>query len=402
MLRGQLRYEWLVWRFENSIKQALRVSGDFRWGSPLFSPEKGFPQEADGTKWISVGIRSKRLKNEIRCDRIVSSEGKGKKRPDKVVTGLTESEFQEFIITMGYRYHEKTKTAFNTFEGFHNIILFGEQEGRYTLRLSCGASGGDTAAVWEELKGFQSEHKESVARVNFKHRQITVEMKMTIASDIDKEELKALVHFMTVLCKSEKLVPLCRVCGRQRKTGVYVVGREMMPICDACVSRKRRLYEKRRDLFEKKQQNMAAGLLGAVFGAALGALLNVLLYQIFPIRSVWSILIAVLTFAGFVVTGRRATKKSGVICTVIAMVFYALSEYAAMVWETAVFIEREGGGIAVSEAVGIINSGLADHTYLLALLTELAIGFVLIVLTGVGYFLKRKYTRPMKISKNLL
>ena len=115
------------------------------------------------------------------------------------------------------------------------------------------------AGILEELRQFQSEHKKSVLRVGFKRRQITVEMKMTIDSDIDKEELKALVHLMTVLCKSDKLVPLCGVCGRQRKTGVYIVGREMVPICDACVSRKRRLYEKRRDLFEKKRQNMAAG-----------------------------------------------------------------------------------------------------------------------------------------------
>lgn len=315
---------------------------------------------------------------------------------------MTESEFQEFIITMGYRYHEKSKTAFNTFEGFHNMIDFAEPENRYALRLFCAARDGSTAGILEELRQFQSEHKKSVLRVGFKRRQITVEMKMTIDSDIDKEELKALVHLMTVLCKSDKLVPLCGVCGRQRKTGVYIVGREMVPICDACVSRKRRLYEKRRDLFEKKRQNMAAGLLGAVFGAALGALLNVLLYQIVPVSGLWSIPIAVLAFVGFVVTGQRATKKSGVLCALIAMAFYALSEYAAMVLETAILIEREGGGIAVAEAINITNSGLMDQTYRTGFLTSVAIGCGLIAVVGAAYFLKRKYTRPMKISKNLL
>lgn len=315
---------------------------------------------------------------------------------------MTESEFQEFIITMGYRYHEKTKTAFNTFEGFHNMIDFREQENRYALRLSCTVNGVETGAILEELKHFQSEHKESVVKVGFKHRQITVEMKMTIDSDIDKEELKALVHFMTVLCKSDKLIPLCGVCGRQRKTGVYIVGREMVPICDACVARKRRLYEKRRDLFEKKQQSMAFGLCGAVFGAVLGGLLNVLLYQLLPIGGLWSIPTAILAFMGFVVTGRRATKKSGIICTVIAMLFYALSQYAAVVLETAILIEREGGGIAVAEAMNITHSGLTDSSYRIDFLVGIAIGCGLIIAVGVAYFLKRKFTRPMKISKNLL
>ena len=47
---------------------------------------------------------------------------------------------------------------------------------------------------------------------------------------------------------------------------------------------------------------------GAVFGAVGGALLNVLLYQILPVRGIWSIAIALLTFVGFVVTGQRATR----------------------------------------------------------------------------------------------
>lgn len=315
---------------------------------------------------------------------------------------LTESEFQEFIITLGYRYHEKTKTAFNTFEGFHCLIGFAEPESRYVLRLSCEPKDGTSMAITDALKQFQSEHKESVTRVGFKRRHITIELKMTIDSDIDKEILRALVHFMTLLCKSEQLVSLCEVCGRQRKSGVYAVGREIMPICDACVSRKRRLYEKRRELFEQKRQNMAAGIGGAIFGAVLGALLNVLLYQIFPVRGIWSILIALLTFAGFVVTGQRATKKSGLICVAIAVLFYTASEYAAMVLETAIFIEREGGGMAVAEAIAITHSGLTDQSYLMNFLMELLIGFGLILITGAAYFLKRKFTRPMKISRNLL
>ena len=50
---------------------------------------------------------------------------------------MTESEFQEFMITVGYRYNEKTKTAFNSFEGFRNLIVFNEKENRYSLALDC-------------------------------------------------------------------------------------------------------------------------------------------------------------------------------------------------------------------------------------------------------------------------
>lgn len=316
---------------------------------------------------------------------------------------MTESEFQEFIITMGYRYNEKAKTAFNTFLGFHSLISFGDSEGKYVLRLDCTAkSFDDMSGVMESLTEFHDEHKEYVTRYGFKRNHIIIEMKKTIDSDIDKEQLKALVHLITVMCKSERLAPLCRVCSRQRKTGVYVVGSEMMPICDACVSRKRRLYEKRRDLFEKKQQHMFSGIIGALFGASLGAMLNILMYQICPVRGIWSIFIVVLCFCGFVATGKRATKKSGIICAAVSVVFFLASEYVAMVLETAIGIERDGGGIVVSESIDITNSVLGDMSGISAVIPELVIGIIVILATGFAYFLKRMLTRPMKISKNLL
>ncbi len=325
---------------------------------------------------------------------------------------MTESEFQECIITMGYRYNEKSKTAFNTFEGFHNLINFGGAESRYLMRLECGlAEGVQPDEVEELLRQFHSEFKESVSHTALKRRYIVIELKKTIDSGIDRESLKTLVHFITELCKSGKIIPLCRVCGRSRKTGVYIVGTEAMPICDACVVRKRRLYEKRRDLFEKKKQHMAGGLAGAVFGAMLGAMIYILMYQLTPqfiynnipgARGTWSIFIVILSFCGFVVTGRRATKKSGVICSIISVLIFAVSEYAAMVLETAIYIEREGGGIAVSESIGITNSGLMDASAAATLLPEVSIGIIVILAAGAVYFLKRALTRPMKISGNLL
>ncbi len=317
--------------------------------------------------------------------------------------GLTESEFQEFIITLGYRYNEKSKTSFNTFEGFHNVIIFGENEGRYSLRLECVSKGAEeSATVQRAIRRFHEDHKDYVIRTAVKRRFIEIEIKMTIDSDIDKEQLRALVHLMTVLCKSGRLAPICRVCARQRKTGVYVVGTELMPICDACVARKRRLYSRRRDLFDKKTQNMAGGLVGAVFGALLGGMLNVLVYQLCPLRGVWSIFIVVLSFWGFVITGRRATKKSAVICEIISVMVFILSEYLAMIMETAILIEREGGGIAVSESIDITNSSLGDMSVLMSLLPEVLVGIVVIAAAGGVYLLKRLLTRPMKISKNLL
>ncbi len=316
---------------------------------------------------------------------------------------MTESEFQEFMITVGYRYNEKSKTAFNSFEGFRTMIQFGEKDSRYALTLRADAKKPeDTAAVRQQIEDFQREHKAYIVKAGFSDRCIIVTVKMTVDSDIDKDVLKELVHFMTELHKSGRLRPICGVCGREKQTGLYVVGRELVPMCDSCTSRRRRQYEKRRDLFEKKQQYMAAGIAGAVFGAVLGASIYILLYQLFPLFGTGSLLIAAGTFGGFVVAGERATRKSGIICAVIAFVVLLFAEYTAMVANMAILIERAGGGIAVSEAMNVINIGFADFSNLLPALIDVLIGSALIGVTGLLYFLKRKYTRPLKISKNIL
>ncbi len=316
---------------------------------------------------------------------------------------MTENEFQECMITLGYRYHKKTKTAFNSFEGFHCLIQFGQKENRYILRLDCEPqSNQDLEGLKNTLRQYREHHKEYVVRIHYGRRQILISLRKTIDSEIDREQLRALVHFLTELCKSDQLHPLCRVCARKKKTGVYAMGKELVPICDSCIVRKRRLFERRRDLFEKKKQCMAGGLIGAVFGAMLGALIHVLLYQYFPLYGLSGALVAVLCFMGFVVTGKRANKISAVICAVIAALAFLLAEYLSVVLQTAIDIERQGGGIAVSEAIDIIRQSVEAPEGLQPYVTDTCVGIGAIVLVGFLYFLKRRYTRPTRLSKNLL
>lgn len=147
---------------------------------------------------------------------------------------------------------------------------------------------------------------------------------------------------------------------------------------------------------------MPGGLVGASFGAVLGAVVYILVYQFIPMYGAGSGMIISLSFAGFVVTGRRATRKSAVICTILSVLIFAAAEYAAIVANMAILIERQGGGIALSEAIDATNSGFGDSYYTGSVLLDMGIGIAVMVIIGIAYFLKRKYTRPLKISKNIL
>lgn len=313
---------------------------------------------------------------------------------------MTEGEFREFLITVGYRYNEKTKTGFNTFEGFHAMIGFYSAENRYTLTL--GATADDMPSLSEKLKSFAGQNKVFISKASYKDRQIRMTIKMTVDSEIDREHLKEVTRFVTDLCKSGIITPICRVCAKNKKTGMYIIGKELMPVCDKCIERKRKQYERRRDMFEKKKQNMPAGICGALFGAMVGASVYVLLYQFWTGFGIWAGIIVSCIFGGYVVAGRRATRLSAVICEIIAVFTLTLAEYIAMIANMAISIERNGGGIAVTEAIESTNSTFSDYSILNAFIMEILIGIGVMAVTGVIYFLKRKFTRPSKISKNLL
>ena len=313
---------------------------------------------------------------------------------------VTESEFQEFMITVGYRYESKSKSAFNSFEGFKTIIGFNKKDNKYCMRVKAGTD--DIPLLKRKLKNYADSHKNHVMKAKYADKYIRVNIRMTIDSEIDKTELKQLVHFMTELFKSGILVPLCSVCSRNRKTGLYIVGTELLGVCDKCLARKQRQYEIRRNKFVMKKQNMPLGLIGAVFGAVLGASVYILLYQLMPTFCMGGVMIIIPSFIGFVITGRRATVQSAVVCAIISWLIYILAEYAAIVANMAVLIEREGGGIAVSEAMQVINASFIDNSYLMPIVNEIVLSTVFMVMTGGIYFLKRSLTRPFKISKNIL
>ena len=314
---------------------------------------------------------------------------------------MTEAEFQEFLITVGYRYNKKSKTAFNTFEGFHTMICFKDKEKRYSVTLDAGVN--DRTKLREMLSSYSSENKGYVLKASYSRKKlIEITVKMTVDSETDREHLKQLSHFMTELYKSGVIFPVCRVCGRNRKTGIYVIGTELTPVCDNCITRKRRIYEKRVDSFEKKTQNMPGGIFGALYGGCFGASVYVLLYQFLPSWGIFAALIAIGAYGGFVVTGNRATRKSAVICFILSVLIFAAAEYAALVAAMSVLIEREGGGIAVTEAMQATNASLGDMGYLGGILIELGIGIAAMAVIGIVYFMKRVYTRPLKISKNIL
>ena len=74
------------------------------------------------------------------------------------------------MITVGYRYNEKLKFAFNSFEGFRTVIKFSENKNRYFLTVKTGTSS--IAELKKKLQNYEFEHKNYVSRAKYSKKYI--------------------------------------------------------------------------------------------------------------------------------------------------------------------------------------------------------------------------------------
>lgn len=86
-----------------------------------------------------------------------------------------------------------------------------------------------------------------------------------------------------------------------------------------------------------QKENMITGIVGALFGAALGAIVIILLGQMGFIASISGWILAVCTFKGYELLGRRLSIKSAIICLILIIItpyFADRLEWAMMLRES--------------------------------------------------------------------
>ena len=74
------------------------------------------------------------------------------------------------MITVGYRYEKKSKSAFNSFEGFRTIIEFNKKDNKYSLRVKAGTD--DISLLKQKLKSYADSHKNHVIKAKYADKYI--------------------------------------------------------------------------------------------------------------------------------------------------------------------------------------------------------------------------------------
>ncbi|MBE5866084.1 MAG: zinc ribbon domain-containing protein [Lachnospiraceae bacterium] len=141
----------------------------------------------------------------------------------------------------------------------------------------------------------------------------------------------------------------CSNCGNQLEEGIT-----SCTFCGQPVNEEPVIQPAPAAVTPPKKENMVTGIVGALLGAALGAIVIILLGQMGFIASISGWILAVCTFKGYELFGRRLSFKGVVICLVLIVV----TPYFADRLNIAIMLCKEIGDNSVS--VGEVYAAIPD------------------------------------------
>lgn len=303
---------------------------------------------------------------------------------------MTESEFEEFIITLGMKYYAPDSTAYGYVEGFQMILRFLERQRRYVLLIGAGSEN-DTQKLNSLLHKFAADRKSKVVYAQFEENTIQVCIKMTVDSEIDRLSIKDSIGAVFCFCKELEVSSLCKYCGKQKKSQFYTIGGDFDAMCEECFNLKSSSADKKLKKKNRKQK-FGFGLIGALIGAFVGVNAYILLYVLGFKIGLGGIIIILAALFGFALLGKRHNKKSVIVCMGVSWFFLLLAEYISNIATFALDVYNLGGSWAIGEAVAWVNTHLLLPEVYNEILKNIAVGTFLILIFGAVFAMLYKAT----------
>lgn len=303
---------------------------------------------------------------------------------------MTESEFEEFIITLGMKYYAPDDTAYGYVEGFQMILRFLERQRRYVLLIGAGSEN-NSQKLNGLLHKFATDRKSKVMYAQFEENTIQVCIKMTVDSEIDRLSIKDCIGAVFCFCKELEISPFCKYCGKQKRSQFYTIGGEFDAMCEECFNLKSPSADKKLKKKNRKQK-FGLGLTGAFAGAFVGNIVYVLLYILGFKMGLGGMVIVLAALFGFILSGKRHSKKSVAACMGLSWIFLLLAEYISNIAAFALDVYNLGGSWAIGEAVAWVNTHLVLPEVYGEILTNIGVGTFLILIFGAVFAMIYKAT----------
>lgn len=202
--------------------------------------------------------------------------------------------------------------------GDYDVVVYTcnpKQPYRFTVAIAAGQGQN----VYQ-LNRFVEEHP-SVLSLRQKGNRFIMEMKNSNyghVSDHLSEGLNGLVSFLA----EHGYTPCCQICGKAKEAAPYLIEREPQYICPDCAGQAQKEKEGLEQQDQYKEENVAAGIIGAFLGSVLGFICIVLCGKLGYITAISGIVMGICTIKGYELLSGKVTKK-GIVFSVMLILIMA-------------------------------------------------------------------------------
>lgn len=225
--------------------------------------------------------------------------------------------YDELARTLGLRLDIDSGALYGS-RGVYDVLLYA-QNANYPYMLSVTISVQRPAGPLskEDCKNFKRENK-PVASLTQKGTCVTMNLKNypkpTALQDNVSNALNALITFL----HAAGFQNCCQSCGTEATSACYVSG-GYMHLCPDCYAKMQHNSAMAASAKENKNENVIAGVVGALLGSLVGVLSIIIFSQLGYIAILSGIIMAICTLKGYELLAGKLTKK-GIIISVLVMI----------------------------------------------------------------------------------
>ena len=223
----------------------------------------------------------------------------------------------------GLTYLENANTVFDYYNGYHIAIT--REYGQFTyIQVSVRKDGQLPTA--QELTAFAKSVK-CVSRGYLKNNKACFQISALTMKKAEKNAIEA-VSAVTEYFKANGYVDVCEYCGNPTSGAeINALGCEgnISHLCESCAANVEKLETQRILESEAVEENVVAGIIGALLGSIVGVIAILLIGRAGYISALGGIVMAVATVFGYEKLAKKITGKGIAVCviTMIVMVFVA-------------------------------------------------------------------------------
>lgn len=250
--------------------------------------------------------------------------------------------YAALVAALRLRYDTVNNVIYGVWNGYTMTIYAIDARYPYWLTIQTAAKHPYGAILSkEDTKAFTK----SVKPVNSclqdgNHVRITINFAMGGKAALDK--LTAAVSeglsSFTAFLYQKGFIPCCSMCGMQKMVSPYWSEGKYYHLCPECETSMRQTLATSSK--PPRQENVIAGIVGALLGSLLGVLCIVILSQAGYVAALSRVIMAVGVLKGYELLGGRLTKK-GIVISIIIMLGMT---YVGDRLDWAIALHRKAGG----------------------------------------------------------